>query len=438
MLKLTMAAWLSIAIRRCTDYLAIFGLVLVYSILQSITAFAELRAVLSHPDRPCIFQALFLGLSLIQLLGSLTARTADHTIQKRLAKRSGISPPELCRPSILSTGYLYYVLPTIRRAAATPGGIEPPLLTPDLATASILTRFRALGQHGPLTRRLLRFLFADWMLQVFWCAVASLMSIGPLFFMRALLNELAKPSDDFDRTKSAILALLIPSFQALKAVFDGLALIKGRHMCVKARAVCSGEIYAKTLRRQDVAKPAGDESSSSAGRISNMVSADVMQVSEVFAYLHFLFPSVPIIVGIDLWLLFDTLGKSAFIGIGVLLFLTPFQFIIGRLYNKLTSRILNASDKRLHLLQEVLHGIKLIRFFAWSESFADRLARLRQTETNLLLRRSLLESALEIVYMSNAALIGILTFYFHTRVFGHTLTSAVRLSSSTGFLRWLI
>lgn len=421
-----MAAWLSISFRRHTEFVGIFLITVVYSSLQSIAAFGELRAVYAT-QQPCVYDALFLAFSLVQLLAALTTSPADLTIQKRLKRRSNLAPPELTRPSLLSVAYLFYLFDIVKRSASTPGGIEPPLLTPELSTAYIMASYRAMRTNGDLTRRLLRFLFFDWMLQVFWCAIGSLSSVGPLFFLRALLTELALPQPD--RTKAAILAILIPAAQSLKAVFDNLALLKGRHMCVKAKAICSSEVYAKTLRRQDIAKPADDESSSSAGRISNMISADVMQISELFAYLHFLFPSVPIVVGIDLWLLFDTLGKSAFVGIAVLLGLLPFQFAIGRLYNILTHKILNASDKRLHLLQEVLHSIRLIRFFAWTESFAQRLAKLRKIETRLLIHRSILDSAAELIYMSNATLIGVLTFYFHTQVFGRTLSAAVSVFS---------
>lgn len=413
---------MSISFRRHTDYLGIFIVCLVYSTLQSLAAFGELRAA-HATQQPVVYDALFLVLSLIQLVALLGTSPADVTVQKRLKHRTPTAPPEMTKPSLLSLAYLYYIFDIVKRSATTPGGIEPPLLTPDLSTAYIMARFRAMKHTGTLTRRLLHFLFVDWTLQVVWCALGSFSSVGPLFFLRALLTELALPQPD--RTKAAILAILIPAAQALKAVFDNLALLKGRHMCVKAKAICSGEIYAKTLRRQDIAKPADDESSSSAGRISNMISADVAQISDIFAYLHFLFPSVPIVVGIDLWLLFDTLGKSAFIGIAVLLALLPFQFAIGRLYNILTRKILAASDKRLHLLQEVLHSIRLIRFFAWSDSFSERLARARKVETNLLIHRSILDSAAELIYMSNATLIGILTFYFHTQVFGNTLSAAV-------------
>lgn len=426
-----LAAWLSIAIRRHTEFLGMFTLVAIYSTLQSITAFAELRATSAVPDAPRAFDAIFLFLSVAQLLLSVAVVPADKSVQDRLKRRSPIAPPELTRPSLLSIGYLSFMFGTIKRAAASISDVEPPLLTPDLSTASIMARFRALGQIGGLRKRLLRFLFVDWTLQVLWSSLASLISVGPLFLMRALLTELSK--DNHDSFKAGIFALLIPSCQALKAVFDGMALIKGRHMCVKAKSICSGEIYAKTLRRQDVAKPADDNSSSSAGRISNMVSADVAQISESFAYLHFLFPSLPIVVGVDLWLLFDTLGKSAFIGLAVLVLLLPFQFVIGRTYTKFTQRLLAISDKRLHLLQEVLHSIRLIRFFAWQDSFAERLAKVRKDETNTLLKRSYLDTSAEIIYMSNAACIGILTFYFHTQVFHRPLSASSAFTTLAAF-----
>jgi ABC-type multidrug transport system fused ATPase/permease subunit len=88
----------------------------------------------------------------------------------------------------------------------------------------------------------------------------------------------------------------------------------------------------------------------------------------------------PVQFGVAFALLIVTLGPSALAGFAVLLVFGPFQTVVMRKMANLRKAIMPITDKRVKLAQEVLQGIRVVKFFAWEESFLSKLADLRALE----------------------------------------------------------
>ncbi len=83
-------------------------------------------------------------------------------------------------------------------------------------------------------------------------------------------------------------------------------------------------------------------------------------------------------LGICLGLLVSNLGPSALAAFAVFIIITPIQGKIVKSLFQTRRKAMEWTDKRVKLLQELLGGMKLIRFFAWEVPFLKRVAGYRK------------------------------------------------------------
>lgn len=91
-------------------------------------------------------------------------------------------------------------------------------------------------------------------------------------------------------------------------------------------------------------------------------------MSEIGAYLQFVFPEGPAQIAFASIYLYVLLGPAALAGIAVLGLAAPLQGLLNRLWYKVQKKLMSASDKRLALATEVIAQIKLVKWFAWVRS----------------------------------------------------------------------
>jgi hypothetical protein len=90
--------------------------------------------------------------------------------------------------------------------------------------------------------------------------------------------------------------------------------------------------------------------------------------------------TAPIQLIVCLILLLLNLGPSALAGFAFFIFATPVQtFVMKRMFS-LRAKSMLWTDKRAKLLQELLGGMKIIKFFAWEIPFLQRISGYRQKE----------------------------------------------------------
>lgn len=161
--------------------------------------------------------------------------------------------------------------------------------------------------------------------------------------------------------------------------------------------------------------------------------------------------TAPIQMIICLILLILNLGPSAIAGFGFFILATPVQTVVMKRLFALRQKSMAWTDKRAKLLQELLGGMKVIKFFAWEMPFLGRIFGYRQKEmacvlgpfTRVLLGltipihryiRSLLliRSANNAVAMSMPVLASVIAFVTYSLT-GHTLEPAVVFASLTLF-----
>lgn len=166
------------------------------------------------------------------------------------------------------------------------------------------------------------------------------------------------------------------------------------------------EIYRKTLRRRDLAvespklddeedadkkkdddgasdkKDESDEKedvSSSTGTIVNLMSTDSNRISE-FSVWWFSILAAPTELAVGIYFLYQLLGKSCFLGLLVMIVVLPINHYNAKTFAKTQDKLMEARDKRVSLMNEVLQGIRQIKFFAWEKRWEKRVMEAREVE----------------------------------------------------------
>ncbi|KAI0283629.1 ABC transporter [Russula aff. rugulosa BPL654] len=167
------------------------------------------------------------------------------------------------------------------------------------------------------------------------------------------------------------------------------------------------------------------------GRLVNHISTDVSRIDFCCEDFHVIW-TAPILIAICLALLISNLGPSALAAIFVLVILAPMQGMFVKTLTSIRRKTMVWTDKRVKLLQELLGGMKQIKFFAWEIPFLDQIGGYREREMSHVWSMLLIRGANMAVAMSVPTIISIATFVLYAGT-GHQLTPSVVFSSLTWF-----
>lgn len=115
------------------------------------------------------------------------------------------------------------------------------------------------------------------------------------------------------------------------------------------------------------------------GKLVNHISTDVSRIDFCCGFFHMVW-AAPIQMTICLIILLINLGPSALAGFGFFILATPAQtYAMKRLF-RIRQKSMQWTDKRAKLLQELLGGMKIIKFFGWEIPFLERIFGFRRQE----------------------------------------------------------
>ncbi|KAK5046300.1 hypothetical protein LTR84_008443 [Exophiala bonariae] len=318
----------------------------------------------------------------------------------------------------------------------------------------VLAQFRQVRKTHSLALRLLLHFKTALLIQGAWCMLAAAFMFLPTLLLKAIL-EFLENQDKIPLSAAWLYVILLAATGAVQAVGDGQALWIGRKACIHLRAIIVGELYSKTLRRKAAAniesdlgkdepqderslwsklksflggqnddKQSADEvqpapkkslgSQAKNGTVINLMSIDSFKVAEVCAYLHFLWAAVPVELIMAVTLLYKVLGFSSFAGILLMVLLLPLNLYIAKSFQAAQKRIMLATDGRIHVTNEVLQNIRIIKYFAWEQRFANNVCEKRKIELHALWRKYVLWSAAATVWSGVPILITFTSFFLYT------------------------
>ena len=88
--------------------------------------------------------------------------------------------------------------------------------------------------------------------------------------------------------------------------------------------------------------------------------------------------SAPFQIGLALYFLYDIVGTSAFAGMAILFTLVPANLVGNYFGKKIQTRQMHLKDQRILKMNEILQGIKVIKYYAWEKPFMNIVNKIRK------------------------------------------------------------
>ena len=122
---------------------------------------------------------------------------------------------------------------------------------------------------------------------------------------------------------------------------------------------------------------------SSIGQMVNLLSNDVNRFDQFLHYLHHLWIG-PLQFILIMYLSWRNIGSATFVGGGLILSNIPIQGLFSKKFSELRSETAKKSDTRIKIMSEIIQGIKVIKMYAWENSFANLVEKARKEEINMI------------------------------------------------------
>jgi ABC-type multidrug transport system fused ATPase/permease subunit len=446
-----------------------------YCLLWCFTALI-FRSDLLHPRSKLATKVSIVDLCLTTLLAliALSCRKGNRSV--KLEYEGNLEPSKEQIASVLSLASFGWVDGIVWKGYTRTLEIKDVWnLPPRDKAATMLADYRQLKKTTILAWHLTKFFRRSLLIQGAWAAISGFLTFAPTLLLKVILEYVESPSPKRKNAAWFYVGLLFIS-GCVSAVAEGQALWIGRKICIRLRAIIIGEIYAKALKRKvsaatnkvlleeksngskqgfftkflgicgssdsdeednlDAAQQndGDDEAQVSSGAIINLMAVDSFKVSEVCAYLHFLWATTPVQFIGTIYLLYRVLGSSSLVGIVMMVLLLPVNLVISNKFASLQKKILAATDSRIHITNEVLTNIRIIKFFAWEQRFMAQVDEKRSVELKAIRNRYLVWAVAATVWSGVPVLITLLSFLVYTRVEHKDLVPSIAFTALSLFM----
>ncbi|KAF1813269.1 hypothetical protein P152DRAFT_465906 [Eremomyces bilateralis CBS 781.70] len=431
------------------------------------------RSALLHPRSDLARGLSIAEFSLTSLLFliSLTSRKGNKVVE--LEYENGIQPSKEQTASVLSLATFGWVDAIVWKGYQKTFEMSDVWnVSPHDKAAYVIATYRQLKKTHALAWHLLRFFRRQLLIQAAWAGLSGFLTFAPTLLLKVILEYVEQPSM-FPRNAAWFFVMLLFVSGCASALADGQTLWIGRKICIRIRAVIIGEIYSKALKRRvgnsgdkvlgqekkradgkgggstmkrlvrrftmkksEDKKPAAveiDEGIVSSGAVINLMAVDSFKLSEICAYLHFLWAATPVQVITAVVLLYQILGYSSIAGIGLMAGLLPINLLISKKFSSIQKQILAATDSRINSTNEVLSNIRIIKFFAWEQRFIGQVDETRSKELGALRRKYMWWATAATVWSGSPIVITFLSFFIYTIIEKRDLVPSVAFTALSLF-----
>ncbi|KAG0075872.1 hypothetical protein BGZ92_002684, partial [Podila epicladia] len=186
-----------------------------------------------------------------------------------------------------------------------------------------------------------------------------------------------------------------------------------------------------TIYRKGLLLSAKAKQDFSTGKITNLMSTDTTRLDFLAGFFHILW-TAPLMILLILVLLIVNMGPTALVGFVFLVLFGPIQARIVAALSVIRRKSTLITDARVKLTQEVLQGMRVIKFYGWEEAFLSKLEDLRNKELKYVRTLLISRSGIAAVNLTVPVIAATLTFVTYSLA-GNELTPAVVFSSLSLF-----
>ncbi|KAI0039394.1 P-loop containing nucleoside triphosphate hydrolase protein [Auriscalpium vulgare] len=138
--------------------------------------------------------------------------------------------------------------------------------------------------------------------------------------------------------------------------------------------------------------PAGKRASNLIGKINNLVSTDLSNITgRGLDFLYFVV-WMPLEVTLCVWYLYVLLGWSAFVGMAAMLIFIPIPGKITHYIQGLQAESMKKTDARVQTVVEAMGVLRMIKLFGWEPKISDTVKETRDAELLIIRKRKLLRT----------------------------------------------
>lgn len=167
-------------------------------------------------------------------------------------------------------------------------------------------------------------------------------------------------------------------FPLLVSVLQTRSQVILNHCAIFIRTSVSTLLFEKALTIS-----ASGRAQTSTGQVVNMMSNDTSQLQRFLQFFGFTLVA-PVQITIALVLIFRQVGNATWVGVGFMLFLIPINGVVFSSVSKMRRRVMKYSDARVKMINEILSGIRIIKFYSWEVPFGKEVRRIRDQELKAL------------------------------------------------------
>ena len=196
------------------------------------------------------------------------------------------------------------------------------------------------------------------------------------------------------------------------------------HCAVFVRTAVSTLLYRKALRVS-----ASGRAKTSTGQVVNMMSNDTAQLQRFLQFAGMTFVA-PLQIIIALVLIFRQVGNATWVGVGFMIFLAPVNMVVFSIVSKQRRKVLKYSDLRVKMMNEILAGVRIIKFYAWERPFGKEVGHIRGKELDALTKLAYTSAiGFSLILMSAPLIQPILVFLTYVSIQDKPLDAATAFTT---------
>ncbi|XP_052070017.1 multidrug resistance-associated protein 1-like [Mytilus californianus] len=188
-------------------------------------------------------------------------------------------------------------------------------------------------------------------------------------------------------------------------------------------------IYKKILRLSNTSRK-----SSTVGEIINLLSVDAGKIGACMWSINDVW-AVPLVFCTCFYITWRTLGNAVVIGVGALVVLMPIFSIFIKKSHAFHVLKKSFTDARIKMMNEILNGIRVMKMYAWEESFMQRITEIRDKELNMRQKTKRMETFQHALSSSTPFMISFCTFGSYVFLYPNDAMSAEKIFLFTWMFR---
>jgi ABC-type multidrug transport system fused ATPase/permease subunit len=123
-------------------------------------------------------------------------------------------------------------------------------------------------------------------------------------------------------------------------------------------------------------------------------------------------------------------GNATWVGVGYMVMLAPVNVVIFSVVSKMRRKVLHYSDLRVKMMNEILAGIRIIKFYAWERPFGKEVNKLRQKELEALTKLAYVTAiGFSLILLSAPIIQPILVFLTYVKIQDDPLDAATAFTT---------